>query len=754
MSFSTPSIRLSFQAKVLIPVIALLVLLPALTVLLIQHSSLAQLHREARQKLNTADAVFKNSLEIRASHLVSRYRNIVNEPRFKADAQLADPRTMRTQLNDLLDELGGDAEVMMMVDPAGRLLAGARKGNELRIETFHSASHDAVISALQGQPEAHVIALEDTVLNVISVPVTVNLELIGALVVGEQLGENVVQQLTSLTLGEVALFADGAIAASSLPHGDFRDELLQVLGSSTHSSARQPRVHDILLGGMHYLAFVGEFPTAGRKGLGYILLSSYEQELQQLQTTQNWLWALSLLGALLSTGVVWLAVGRIMRPLHDLRNTAEAVGRGDFSQRVVVGAKDEVGQLAHTFNQMTRNLQNSHTELQRTLQTLKSTQAQLIQSEKLSAVGEFVAGIAHELNNPLTSVIGFGELLKQTELSQKQTNFVNCIVKSSERCHKIVQGLLSFARQSPPERKPLKLNETVSTVVDLMAYELRTSNIEVRIEAPEEFPYVMGDPHQLQQVFLNILNNSRQAMEGQEHPGRMRIVLETAGALVRMRFEDNGPGIPKENLARIFDPFFTTKPVGKGTGLGLSLCYGIIQEHGGTISAEAGVRGGAVFTIDLPVCQKTELPANRVVGDDPAGFSGEGRRVLVIDDEVWILDLIRQILQRDGFEVDTVSDGKAALDHVSQSRYELLVCDWKMPGLSGPQLYDRLTSLAPDTASRTIFMTGDVVSDTFQKFLQQHAKTCLSKPFSVQEFRQAVSSFLAERESTAAADSR
>ena len=747
MNFPNSRFRLSFQGKVLIPVIALLVLLPAMTVALIQRSSVAQLHRDARQKLNTADAVFKNRLQMRASHLIARYKQSVNEPRFKAAAQLADPRTLTAQLNDLLDELD-EAELMMFVDGEGKMVAGARKGS-LSIDNFHEASQPAVVSALQGQPETHVVLVDRAVLTVVSVPVRVNYEVIGALVGGVRVGESVVQELTSLALGDVALFGDNRIVETSLPRGDYEARLLQVLQQKLQEGGKQPVVHDLVVGARPYLVFVGEFPGAAQEGIGYILLFSYEQDLQEMRGTQNYLWGLSFLGAFLSTGVVWIAIGRIMKPLRDLRNTAEAVGRGDFSQRVTVRTSDEVGQLAQAFNQMTKNLQTSHAELRKTLQTLKSTQAQLIQSEKLSAVGEFVAGIAHELNNPLTSVIGFGELLRQTKLDNKQGNFVNCIVKSSERCHKIVQGLLSFARQSPPERKPLKLSETVGTVLELMAYEMRTSNIAVETEISAELPWVMGDPHQLQQVFLNILNNSRQAMESKEGNGRIRITLDATETHVRLMFEDNGPGIPKENVAKIFDPFFTTKPVGKGTGLGLSLCYGIIQEHGGSISAENGVRGGAIFKIELPVCRKTEIPANRNVDEEGLSANGAGKKVLVIDDEVWILDLIRQILQRDGFEVDTVSDGKSALDHLSRRHYELLVCDWKMPGISGPQLYERLTAVSPDAANRMIFMTGDVMSDTFQNFLKKHAKNCLSKPFSVSEFRTAISDFMADRKKQA-----
>jgi len=219
----------------------------------------------------------------------------------------------------------------------------------------------------------------------------------------------------------------------------------------------------------------------------------------------------------------------------------------------------------------------------------------------------------------------------------------------------------------------------------------------------------------------------------------------STAALARIVIEDNGPGISPENLQKIFNPFFTTKPVGKGTGLGLSLCYGIIGEHGGTITAQSAPGQGATFIIQLPAQSSSDHEKSITRASFGARVNGAGKRALVIDDEEWILELVRQILNKDGFEVDVASDGSAALDRVSRSRYELLVCDWKMPGLSGAQLFDRITAINPEAANRVIFMTGDVVSDSVQQFLRKHSKRCLAKPFSVDEFRQTIGEFISAR---------
>ena len=236
-----------------------------------------------------------------------------------------------------------------------------------------------------------------------------------------------------------------------------------------------------------------------------------------------------------------------------------------------------------------------------TVETLKTTQAQLIQSEKLSGIGEFIAGVAHELNNPLTSVMGFSELLRQADKDPKHKKYLEMIHKSALRCQKIVQALLSFARRRAPERKPACLNGLVEAAIESLQYQLSTGNIEVVTKLDPQLPLAMVDPHQIQQVILNIINNARQAMEAHQPKGRLNVTTESQGDFVRVIIQDNGPGIPEENLSKIFDPFFTTKEVGQGTGLGLSLCYGIIKEHRGRIVPRSKPGEGATFVVRLPL---------------------------------------------------------------------------------------------------------------------------------------------------------
>src|SRR5262249_24133685 len=449
--------------------------------------------------------------------------------------------------------------------------------------------------------------------------------------------------------------------------------------------------------------------------------------------------------------IVWFLVRKVTQPLRELRDTAEAVGQGDFSRRVDVISRDECGELAEVFNRMTENLKSSREQLEMTVETLKTTQAQLIQSEKLSGIGEFVAGVAHELNNPLTSVMGFSELLKRSDKDPQHQRYLEMIHQSSLRCQKIVQSLLSFARRHQPERKLASLNELAEGAVEILQYQMRTSNIEVITRLDPDLPQVLLDPHQIQQVFINIINNARQAIEAHRPNGWVRITSERQGNRVRVIFQDNGPGIAEADLSKVFDPFFTTKEVGKGTGLGLSLCYGIIREHGGTIAVRSKLGHGAQFTVELPLAAPSGEPKPEVASTAPTtapaepaapltgnGREGKGKKVLVIDDEEPILQIVREALSDHGYEVDVARDGESALKRLHQTAYDLALCDWKMPGLSGQQVYERLRASNPKLSDRMIFITGDVINDKTQKFLQERKKMCLSKPFSLSEFREAI----------------
>ena len=730
--------RLSFQAKVLIPVVIVMILLVAATILFVNLRITKQFQAEASQKLSEADTVFNHSQKLRAKNLWLRYRNIPNDPRFKAVSQKGDPDTLRYHLRELLAEFGG--EVVFFTTERGRHLAQASLDSEFQIAQFQERSFDLVKRALDDQPTVHALLFGNRLFDVVSIPVKVGVNVVGALTFGVEIGATVAEEFKQLTHMEIVFLVNDRVTLTTLQkqglQRDLREHFLDT------ELPKKPRVRELSLGGEHFVGLGAPFTAMGDGEPAYLLLSSYEQSLAALHATQRMLALCSLVAIALGTGVVFLLVRKVTQPLRALRDSAEAVGHGDFSRRVEVASRDECGELANVFNEMTDKLKVSRTQLERTVDTLKTTQAQLVQSEKLSAIGEFVAGVAHELNNPLTSVIGFAELLQNADVSDRHKHFLGLIMISAHRCHKIVQSLLSFARQHKPERKLVQLREVIESAMSILQYQLRTNNVEVQTQFAADSPKVMGDPHQLQQVFINILNNARQAIEAYRPRGLVRITTEVHNSTVRVTFQDDGPGIETDNISRIFNPFFTTKEIGQGTGLGLSLSYGIIKEHGGNISVQSKPGEGATFIIELPVAQESDGHAKKAEERNTTVFDGRGKKVLVVDDEELVLNLVSESLNPTGCDLAVAADGESALRQLRETRFDLTICDWKMPGVNGQQVYEALRTLDRDAASRFIFMTGDVMSSNVQSFLEQTGVTCLSKPFSIDHFRSVVGKVL------------
>jgi signal transduction histidine kinase len=733
----------NFRAKVLAPVILVMILLVAVTVSVVDRRIMAQFQIQAQSTLSTADTVFQNLQNIHSHDLELRFHGLANEPLYLAAFQTGDPATLHNQLQTLL-AAEKDVNIVFYVQTnAGDVLACEQSDKTISPGTFAAASRAAVEQALQGEEKADTIRAGNRLYEVISIPVydTYN-SLIGALTLGSEIGAADADKFSQITRSQILFFADGHIVVSTLTNSAASADVARLLADPFSDSG----VKQIPLGNEHYFYIAGRFNSLGHdQSLGYVLLSSYEDSLKALKATQQALVAVSLCAILIGSVIIWFLVNKVTEPLRELRNSAEAVGRGDFSRRVTVHSHDEFGELAVAFNRMTESVQLSRAQLEKTVDTLKTTQAQLVQSEKLSAVGEFVAGVAHELNNPLAAVMGFSEILRDTGIDSPYGRQLELIYKAAQRCHKIVQSLLSFARRHQPERKPVSINELVESVLDIVAYPLRTGNIEVVTALDKNLPQIMADGHQIQQVMLNIINNARQAIEAHQASGKIRISSSATEMNVRITIHDSGPGISPENLRRIFDPFFTTKEVGKGTGLGLSLCYGIIKEHGGNIYAESPPGGGAAFIIELPAFRDAVNPAAAPAVPSAEKLNpheGKGKRVLVIDDEAAILQLVAESLRRTGFHVDTVADGRIALQRLKNDKYDVTLCDWKMPGLNGQDVYEQLQTFNPDLCKRMIFITGDVINERMREFLQSQERPCLSKPFVIGDLRAAIRTVL------------
>jgi two-component system NtrC family sensor kinase len=370
----------------------------------------------------------------------------------------------------------------------------------------------------------------------------------------------------------------------------------------------------------------------------------------------------------------------------------------------------------------------------RDLTERRRLEQQLIQSDKLSALGQLVAGVAHELNNPLTSISGYAQLLlRNRTLNDEIRADLEQIRQQAERAGRIVRNLLMFAREHKPERLATQINEVIQSTLALQVYQLRVDNITVQLDLDPELPSTVADPHQLQQVLLNLITNARQAMNER---GSGILTIRTRrheaadGRYIEISISDNGVGIPAQYLDKVFNPFFTTKPVGQGTGLGLSICYGIIQEHQGQIWIESREGVGTTVFIRLPIIETSVgVPAPSSAAADTE--SGPQQRVLVVDDEESVLRMLQRLLGELGHQTTVVSDVDSALRELATHPYDLVITDLRMPQKSGFDLSEEIRRLYPHLAERIIFISGDTLSTLKPHQKEQLHGRLLSKPFSI-----------------------
>ncbi len=382
---------------------------------------------------------------------------------------------------------------------------------------------------------------------------------------------------------------------------------------------------------------------------------------------------------------------------------------------------------------------------------------QLIQSEKLAALGELISGVAHELNNPLTTVTGYAQLLQEdTSLPAHARRQIEHIYEDASRAARIVANLLSFARREETRSDALDINQSLRHLSEMRIYQLQAENVRLTFEYSNDLPLVLGDSHQLQQVFLNIINNAQQALH--EWRGGGTIAVETKRVTVGgapgvlVSFADNGPGIAPDHLRRIFDPFWTTKQDGEGTGLGMSISLDIVSRHGGRIWAESTLGQGARFFIELPGASGESVAQNRAENEiireadaadearerenyenDEEGV--EGAQILVVDDEEPVILLMSEILRMDDHEITPAFNGGEALALLQERDFDLIISDVRMPAVGGPTFFEILQTARPDLLPRVVFVTGDTMSRSTQDFLKKANRPMLAKPFDPDRLR-------------------
>jgi len=368
---------------------------------------------------------------------------------------------------------------------------------------------------------------------------------------------------------------------------------------------------------------------------------------------------------------------------------------------------------------------------------LRHTQEQLLQSEKMSAVGQLIAGVAHELNNPLTAILGYAQLLEAEKLEPKAMEYASKIFKQGQRTHRVVQNLLSFARQRKPEKEEFDVVKALEEALLLRDYDLKVGNVTLEREIAHDLPAVFGDPHQLEQVFLNIINNGLDAMAADDaedaqkntRERRFKVRVCATDSWVQIEFQDSGPGI--KEATRIFEPFYTTKSVGKGTGLGLSICYGIVKEHGGEISARNAEAGGAIIEVRLPSAGRAAAasPAREVATPHKALLKG---RILLVEDEESVLDFEREVLSGAGAQVVAVASLEAMKSALAAQMCDAVVMNGKMPGSTSVQESRRwVLENWPELDTRFMFTFSSLAEPEVRSFLEQNQVHYLVKPFEI-----------------------
>ena len=408
-------------------------------------------------------------------------------------------------------------------------------------------------------------------------------------------------------------------------------------------------------------------------------------------------------------------------------------------------------------------------------QDLATTKQQLVQREKLAAVGQLVSGVAHELNNPLQGVLGYAELILASKPAALETEELRAIRDNANRAAGIVRNLLTFAGRNTTARGWQQINRVVRDAIAVREEPVNSAGIDLRLEAADRLPLVYIDSARLEDVIVNLIENAEAAIavrrEGkslsravpEKARGEITIVTRSDPDRIYVEVSDNGSGLRAEDLPRIFDPFFTTREVGQGAGLGLSVCYGIVREHGGQIMARNGSVGGAVFTIELPVMAESLIVASSAaVGivppkpaeartavpgpsyamvsppEDQINPSPHRRNALVVDDEESNAALVRRVLAGAGYDVESTTLSRRALVMIERTAYDAVICDVKMPELSGQELYGRVCQIRPEMARRFIFITGDIDGEDTRQFLDESRCSYFMKPFNLERLTAAV----------------
>jgi len=458
------------------------------------------------------------------------------------------------------------------------------------------------------------------------------------------------------------------------------------------------------------------------------------QVVQQSLYWAGWVTALAL--------AMWLVFHFLLtRRTARLVRAAEQLAAGNLDARSALRGSDELGRLSRAFDSMASEIARDIAEKKRSTEELALERETSYQREKLAALGSLLAGVAHELNNPLSVVVARAVILEEQGDGSTHAAAVKIRI-AAERCARIVRTFLAMARQQQPERGLAAINDVISAALDIAGYAVRTGGIEVKLDLGRDIPNILADADQLHQVLLNLIINAQQALLEQPLPRRISLTSrhDAAAGVIRVTVADNGPGIPPSHRARVFEPYFTTKPSGIGTGVGLAVSFGIVEAHGGTLTVDCPAEGGAVFTITLPAGQVD----SQVVEAPPAmEASADARTILIVDDEAEIRETLAEILTSVQHRVVTVSSGQEALKSMAAAYYDVILADIRMPDLDGRALYQEIARRWPTRAECVVFVTGDTLASSLREFAAENGRPVIEKPFLPSDVRRIVAEIAA-----------
>ena len=649
--------------------------------------------------------------------------------------------TIQNEANKLASGLRRD--LLLVTDRNGRVLAAAgssgvaqRVGEDL--SAFPIIREVLLQDDQLGARNLSILAFDGEYVRVASAPITLSGFIIGTLTLGDRIDRGFAGQLQESFDCDVAVLAGDRVVTSTITGPTAADE---VRGLSSMSRVGPDAPHVTRLAGDDYVTAILPLGSDGQgHGVNLFLLNSMKQDLTDTNRFLVWIVLVCGAAAVLVAGIAaWMTSRSVLRPLESFVAFMRSVAAsGDHSRKFEsVVSCVEVDTLNVAYNHlMTSLLEHEQRLIKNAMEDLDRLE-RLKESEKLAALGRMLSGAAHEINNPLTGVIGNVDmLLRGDRLDQETRERLETVRREGQRVAALVRHLLKISHRDTGEKAVVDVGQILREVVEVRRHDFIAAGMDLDLEHPETPIHVLGIELELHQVFLNIVNNAYDALKECRHSPRLAITASIAGDMSIVVLADNGPGM--KNAKQVFDHFYTTKPVGQGTGLGLSISYAVVQQHGGRIAADNRPEGGARFTIELPLAPAREErnqpnePLMIDAGPVEAPLQGS---VLVVDDEPTLVDLQTEILEALGAVVVGAASGREAIEHLRRRSFDLIVTDLRMPGgVSGQDLFRWVESNAPDSTRGFIFVTGDNAGDGSRDFIDSVGARCVMKPFSMDDY--------------------